>query len=265
MFLPRLKSGKPNPEERTRQQMEGEILLPGKFKNPGFDSELKLSFVIPVRFYYLIYKVSDTWLSVCGCVDFIWNPYLILFVELSLFATRLLNLLDHPPGSDMTLELCTFRGQLPTFKLETAFSWFLSPIFGVTLGVFGLSSHQFMTRPRAWAHPQNTPILLAAGASLPPYRIKRLRSVLEIPPILTLEGFSPWKAPRTPKCYTNPVFVQFLLFLAWVQAATSSWLFLPNNSLCEVSCVVWLYGIPWFPTARVPFHLHCNAYSLSNS
>lgn len=30
-----------------------------EIQSPGFDSELKFSFVIPVRFSYLIYKVSD--------------------------------------------------------------------------------------------------------------------------------------------------------------------------------------------------------------
>lgn len=106
--------------------------------------------------------------------------------------------LDHPPGNDVALELCKFRGQLPTFKLETAFSWFLSLIFGVTLGVFCLSSHKFMTKPRAWALPTEHSSSPSAGPSLPLYGMKSPSSVLEIPPILTLKSFT-LKSPPHPQ------------------------------------------------------------------
>lgn len=197
-------------------------------------------------------------MSVCGCDDLIWNPYLFLFAEISIFATRLLNLLDHPPGSDVALELSKCRGQLPTFKLKIALSWFLSPIFGVTLGVFCLSSHKFMTKPRAWAPPTEHSSSPSAGPNLENKK----------PELCTWNPTNPHPEELHP---ASPNTIQILsLFSSYCfspesrQPPPPGFFFLIIH-LCEVSHVVWLYGIPWFTNARIPFHLHCNAYGLSNS
>lgn len=70
-------------------------------------------------------------------------------------------------------------------------------------------------------------------------------SRLEISPIPILESSTPKKP------YLKPASSSALpLFLA--QAETITLLCLSQKNLCEVCCAVWLCGIPWLLTARMP-------------
>lgn len=90
---------------------------------------------------------------------------------------------------------------------------------------------------------------------------------------LKLHQFPPWKSSNVesvthfPRNFISSV--SYSLRCSFLperrQPPSLFFFFLSINLLYEVCHSVWLWGIPWPPAARIPFHLSCNANNYERS
>lgn len=118
------------------------------------------------------------------------------------------------------------------------------------MGNLGCKSQGWLGTATEDLQLQNTsqdPATLDMDSGALNYRVKSLTLGLDISPISTLGH------PHPEILYILCLLLSSLLLLAPAEAARLLEISLPINPLCEVRCVVWLSGIPWFLTLRIPF------------